>query len=94
MSLHPIMSMALGPFAPIQQQHKATIGWRRTFLAANDARQYEAGYAHWPEPMPDAVALSAPYSTGWFDREADEQFRNDARRAERMDEDHQQEDAA
>ena len=78
-ALHPIMSMALAPFAPAQQQHRATCGWRRIFLSANDARQYEIGYTTWPKPMPAGVALSSPFTCGWFDRDHDAQERDDQR---------------
>lgn len=79
-NLAPAFRAAIAP-----KQHAAATGWRRMFLSAIDARQYEAGYGQWPEPMPTTAALSTPYSAGWFDAEADERFRVEDRRAEHVD---------
>jgi hypothetical protein len=61
------------------QTYQALAGWRRVFLSPRDAQAYSDGYARWPEPMPAEVALSSPYSTGWFDAEADDIERTEAR---------------
>lgn len=77
-NLHPIMAMALAPFAPVQK-HRATCGRRRIFLSDADARQYERGFGYWPDPMPAGVELSTPFSAGWFDHSQDAQARDDDR---------------
>lgn len=64
---------------PAQHQHRAKCGRRRIFLSASDARQYEAGYSLWPAAMPPNVALSAPFSAGWFDSEHEAESATDAR---------------
>lgn len=70
-----------GLVAPaVPELFHARTGWKRGFLSAKDADQYDAGYAQWPAPMPHVIALSTPYSTGWFDHEHDQQARDDARR--------------
>lgn len=79
-NLDPAFRAAIAP-----KQFNAACGWRRVYLSANDARQYEAGYGQWPEPMPAATALSTPYSCGWHDADADERFRVEDRRAEHID---------
>ena len=56
-NVSPAFRAAIAP-----QQHSAACGWRRVYLSASDARQYERGYGHWPAPMPAEVALSTPYS--------------------------------
>ena len=61
-------------------QHQARCGRRRVFLSDNDARQYEAGWNQWPNPMPADVALSTPYSRGYFDREHEEEQREETAR--------------
>ena len=48
-------------------QHQARVGQRRVFLSATDAAQYEAGFSRYPQPMPEKVRMSTPYSTGWHD---------------------------
>lgn len=73
-NLHPAFRQAFAP-----QQYRASLGWHRVFLSANDARQYDAGYSQWPDPMPDDAALSTPYSCGWMDHESDALRRLDAR---------------
>jgi hypothetical protein len=76
--LRAIGDQARADTAPIAtpmppQQHRATLGWQRTFLSATDARQYDEGYAHWPAPMPRDLADSTPFSCGWLDHEHDDQ---------------------
>lgn len=64
--------------------HRAQCGWGRLFSCATDARQYEAGYSQFPEPMPVELAFSAPYAAGWFDAEHDAQQRDEDRLEQRL----------
>jgi hypothetical protein len=49
------------------QWHKATVGRRRSYLSAGDARAYEAGWRAWPNG--DDVRIRTPFADGFFDAE-------------------------
>jgi hypothetical protein len=69
------------PFAVPPQTYRADCGRRRTFLSQRDADAYAQGWnAHPDWPAGGAAVMSAPWRAGWFDREHDEELRDDYRR--------------
>jgi hypothetical protein len=61
------------------KQFKSTVGRCRTFLSEQDRYAYERGVSHWPEPLPESMALSAPMSVGWHDKEQLQELADEAR---------------
>lgn len=65
------LAIAPDPLAGIVkpvQWHQATVGRRRSFLSAGDARAYEAGYRDHPRDDFN-FPVGTPYAAGWFDAE-------------------------
>jgi hypothetical protein len=63
----------------MSKHHQAQCGRRRVFLSRRDMVAYEDGYDLWPQAMPPEVAVSGPFSSGWHDRDHQQEQHNDAR---------------
>jgi hypothetical protein len=61
-NVSPVLRAVLAP-------RIATVGTRKLFSTSEQAREYEAGWSHWPEECPDDDECSAEFEAGWRDRD-------------------------